>query len=138
MPDQSLVFKKIFDSLNDGGVCVVALPIFPNYVWDLYGVNWVQLDAPRHFYLHSVKSLNILASDHSLRIKDIFYNSYEFQFMGSKVVSKGRSTKTSKGFIFSIVFFPYFLINKLYYRVFSNYLNKIKKGDQVVVVFEKM
>ncbi|HEX4804143.1 MAG TPA: class I SAM-dependent methyltransferase, partial [Myxococcaceae bacterium] len=47
--------------LRPGGVCLVRIPVIPNEAWDRYRENWVQLDAPRHIFVHSTASLTLLA-----------------------------------------------------------------------------
>ena len=42
------------------GYCLLRMPIVSAFAWEYYGVHWVQLDAPRHFYLHSHKSIQML------------------------------------------------------------------------------
>jgi SAM-dependent methyltransferase len=39
------------------GIIVVRIPAVSSYAWERYGVAWMQLDAPRHFFLHSPKSM---------------------------------------------------------------------------------
>ncbi len=66
------------------GHCLVRLPTVSSFAWRHYGVNWVQLDAPRHFYLHSIDSMKILAERAGLQVRDIIYDSTSFQFWGSE------------------------------------------------------
>jgi hypothetical protein len=50
-----------------------------------YGDKWVQLDAPRHFFLHTRKSMEIAAEKAGLKIAKVQYDSEEFQFIGSEL-----------------------------------------------------
>ena len=38
------------------------IPVKSQTIWEKYGVNWSQIDAPRHFFLHTIKSFKILCS----------------------------------------------------------------------------
>ncbi|NTU57964.1 MAG: class I SAM-dependent methyltransferase [Chlorobiaceae bacterium] len=84
MPDQAKVFRNISRILSENGVCFIAIPVCSSYAWENYGVNWVQLDAPRHYYLHSVKSLRLVAENAGLEVIRIVFDSSEFQFTGSE------------------------------------------------------
>jgi hypothetical protein len=44
----------------------------------------VQLDAPRHLFIHSVKSMETLAAQAGLRVAEVAWDSTEFQFWGSE------------------------------------------------------
>lgn len=70
--------------LSENGQCLIRVPTVSSYAWRKYRENWVQLDAPRHYFLHSVRSLEMLASKAGLRMEDVAYDSNEFQFWGSE------------------------------------------------------
>jgi len=84
MPDQLDTLCAAARLLSEGGLCLIRIPTVSSYAWGHYGVHWVQLDAPRHFYLHSVKSMTMLAAQACLRIEKIVYDSSGFQFWGSE------------------------------------------------------
>jgi SAM-dependent methyltransferase len=77
------------DRLKAGGTCLVRVPTVSSYAWRHYGVNWVQLDAPRHLFLHSVESVRILAERSGLRLREVVYDSSSFQFYGSEQYVRG-------------------------------------------------
>jgi SAM-dependent methyltransferase len=72
------------DLLPVGGRCLIRIPVAAE-PWKKYGVNWVELDAPRHFYLHTEKSMRLLAAKAQLAVTDVIYDSSEFQFWGSEL-----------------------------------------------------
>jgi len=80
--------KQCYRLLKKGGVLLVCIPVL-NTAWDIYQNNWVQLDAPRHFVLHTVKSINMLADKTGFKIKQTLFDSSEFQFLGSELYQKG-------------------------------------------------
>ena len=77
--------------LKENGVCLIRVPTVSSFAWRHYGVNWTQLDAPRHFYIHSVKSMSLLAKQAGFYLEKIVYDSEGFQFWGSELHSKGIS-----------------------------------------------
>lgn len=85
MADPQQTLRAAAKLLSPSGTCLIRLPIVSSYAWEHYGVDWVQLDAPRHFFLHSAQSLSHLASNANLEISKIVYDSTSFQFVGSEL-----------------------------------------------------
>lgn len=84
MPEPLQVFRNISRLLNKNGYVLIRTPVTSSYAWRHYGVNWVQIDAPRHLFLYSLKSIEILSSAVNLKIKEVIFDSTEFQFWGSE------------------------------------------------------
>ncbi len=84
MEAQVSVLETLRQRLGVGGSLVIRIPICSSHAWREYGPDWVQLDAPRHFFLHSVKSMGLLAEKTGFRIESVSYDSWEFQFWGSE------------------------------------------------------
>jgi SAM-dependent methyltransferase len=87
MPDQHSIFEQLKSLLKSDGKIIIRIPII-GYAFNLFRENWVQLDAPRHFYLHTVKSLQTLAERHGFSVDNIIFDSSYFQFTGSIKYSK--------------------------------------------------
>lgn len=75
--------------LDVNGMCLISTPVFPNAAYELFGVNWFEWDAPRHLFLHSVKSMEYLCRKAGLRIESIHYNSQVSQFISSLLYQRG-------------------------------------------------
>jgi 2-polyprenyl-3-methyl-5-hydroxy-6-metoxy-1,4-benzoquinol methylase len=61
--DNQLINLQCFENLvKDEGIVVIRIPIKSDFFWNRYGVNWHQIDAPRHFFLHTIESFKILCS----------------------------------------------------------------------------
>jgi SAM-dependent methyltransferase len=82
--DQLQTLIKVYNLLTKNGICLIRIPMKIDYIWNLYGTNWVQIDTPRHFFLHTLKSFELLVKKSDLSIKDIIFDSTEFQFWGSE------------------------------------------------------
>jgi len=80
---------SVASKLTENGQCLIRIPVGSGYAWETYRENWVQLDAPRHFFLHTKESMEKLAAAAGLKIKDVIYDSNEFQFWGSEQYLKG-------------------------------------------------
>jgi len=55
-----------------------------NTAWEEYGVDWVQLDPPRHLFLYTERAFRDLAEGLGFRLEKVVYDSTEFQFWGSE------------------------------------------------------
>jgi len=84
IPDPLETLQSVARLLTKGGVCLIRVPTVSSYAWEHYKENWVQLDAPRHFFLHSIKDIALLAEKVNLDLEKIVYDSTDFQFWGSE------------------------------------------------------
>lgn len=132
--EQTETMKALFNLLTDSGVCIVRMPLISSYAWDHYGVNWCHIEAPRHFILHSVKSMEILCRNNGFEITDVVWDSSESQFIGSERHIAGKG----------LLQFPYSIIYRLIhfnkirgYRKKAKELNRQKRGDQACFIIRK-
>ncbi len=125
-PIESL--QKVFQLLAPDGVCIIRIPTISSFAWEHYKTNWVQFDAPRHFFLHSKKSMQKLAEMTHLDFFKTDYDSTHFQFSGSEMYVKDipLSQKESVGFF-----------KKIAYKKRAKRLNKEGQGDQAAFFFRK-
>jgi hypothetical protein len=89
IPDQLAQLSAARRLLATGGVCLVRIPLVSSFVWEKYGADWVELDAPRHLYLHSGESIKLLAEKAGLVLFDTIYDSGEFEFAASEQYRAG-------------------------------------------------
>ena len=61
IPDPYDTLLAVGRLLSADGTCLIRTPIVDSWAWEHYKENWVQIDAPRHFFLHSYASMQILA-----------------------------------------------------------------------------
>jgi len=130
MPHQANVFKGISKLLSKNGVCVIRIPVSSSYAWEHYGVNWVQLDAPRHYYLHSISSLGVLAENAGLKVSQIKYDSTAFQFWGSEQYVKNIPLRDKRSLAEGGTIFSKSQLTE--YEQKANDLNLSDRGDQAV------
>ena len=128
VPDPIDTLQCVFGLLNPGGYCVIQIPTVSSYAWKHYGVHWVQLDAPRHFFLHSLESMEMLSNKMGFELCNMIYNSTAFQFWGSEQYIKDIPLK--EGSIFSEKEISLF-------EKRADELNATKQGDQVVFYLRK-
>lgn len=138
IPDQRAVLQAAHDRLAEGGTCLVRIPVVATHAWRTYGLDWVQLDAPRHLYLHSKASMDALARSTGFRVENVVFDSSEFQFWGSEAYREGvslfdpqtgRPTSRSLAIASS---------NKAKWRAEARALNARGDGDQAVFLLRRV
>ncbi len=91
MPNPLKVLCKFFELLKHNNFVLMRIPVASSYAWRHYGVNWFALDAPRHLFLHTVKSIEILSKQAGFKLADVDFDSTESQFVYSELYQKGIS-----------------------------------------------
>lgn len=133
IPDQKSILTAARESLNSNGICLIRVPIVSSYAWRTYKTNWVQLDAPRHLYLHSEKSMKLLAEQTGFYIEQVVYDSSDFQFWGSNNLKENIPLFNINTGIPNKLVKKSFL-NTIKYRLKANILNKKHDGDQAIFI----
>ena len=83
LPDPLETLLEIRRLLAQDAVCLIRIPVAAS-AWEQYGVNWVQLDPPRHLFSYTEKSFRLLAEKAGFSVAKIVYDSDAFQFWGSE------------------------------------------------------
>lgn len=126
------ILSMVYRLLKPGGICMITIPKIPSYAWEHYGVNWVQLDPPRHFFIHSTESIKILARNTNFKLHNIYNNSTALQFWGSEQYKKDIPLFSNKSYETNpdnSIFSKKEIVN---FNRHTKQLNKINKGDQAV------
>jgi SAM-dependent methyltransferase len=121
--DQHDTLRTVRRLLAPRGTCLIRIPVV-SWAWKHYGVNWVQIDAPRHFFLHTERSLRLLAEQSDLAVTSVHYDSTEFQFSGSELYARGVSFGSRE----SATYFSRLTVHD--FRVRARRLNQQGLGDQ--------
>lgn len=80
----------VWDLLAPEGLCIVRIPI-ASWSWNRYGVNWVELEPPRHLFLHTERSFRLLAERAGFAVRRVEYDSDGFELWGSELYRRGIS-----------------------------------------------
>lgn len=92
------VLHEIASRLSDEGVCLIRIPVASSYAWEHYREDWIQVDPPRHYFLHSEKSMQFMAEKAGLVIDKIIHDSNAFQFWGSEQAKEGIAIRSPKSY----------------------------------------
>ncbi|QEG43051.1 class I SAM-dependent methyltransferase [Roseimaritima ulvae] len=79
------VLRQVHSRLRPSGQCYIRIPIVSRGPWKTFGVDWAEIDAPRHYFLHSERSMQILAESAGLKIVHIAYESEAFTYAASEL-----------------------------------------------------
>jgi SAM-dependent methyltransferase len=87
MSDHVDVLRSARERLAVGGTCLVRIPV-ANWAWKNYKENWAQLDAPRHFIIHTPQSFRLTFEAAGFRASHITFDSGPFQFYASELYER--------------------------------------------------
>lgn len=91
MPNPDASFSQLVGLLQPGGKLLIRVPVSDGEAWTVFREHWVQLDAPRHYFIPSVAGMKILADRHGLELYHTEFDSTSFQFWASEKYQMGRS-----------------------------------------------
>ncbi|MDH4481157.1 MAG: class I SAM-dependent methyltransferase [Rhodoferax sp.] len=137
MPDQLGTLRLAYQCLRPGGHCIVRVPLSSSEAWAHYGLDWVQLDAPRHFYLHSVDSMQRLVRDAGFSCEHVRFDSTAFQFWGSEQNRKGIALSGPKSNSVNPDASIFSAADIAAFDARARQLNTDKRGDQAGFVLRR-
>lgn len=108
VPEPERTMADAAGRLRPGRFLLLRIPVADCFAWRHYGVDWFALDAPRHFHLHTEKSIALLAGRTGFAVERVVYDSGAHQLWGSEQYKRDiphRSERSHednpKGSIFS-------------------------------------
>lgn len=88
MDEPLKVLQQLFKLIKKGKTLLIRIPVMGGYSWKKYGVNWMDLDAPRHLIIHSVKSMQLLAAQAGFELRDTVFDGNYMSLIGSDQYAK--------------------------------------------------
>jgi SAM-dependent methyltransferase len=137
VPDPLETLRASCQLLSDAGCCLIRTPVASSYAWQHYREHWVQIDAPRHLYVQSVRSLELLAKKAGLRFVRIFYDSNEFQFWGSEQSRRGVPVFSERSYATNPSRSCVSTDDIRLFRSHARVLNMLQIGDQAAFYLAK-
>lgn len=77
--------------LNAQGSILIRTPVAGSYAWRKYREHWFQLDAPRHFFIPTLRSMHLLSQRCGLKIERVFFDSSSSQVIASEAYMRDIS-----------------------------------------------
>ncbi len=135
VPDPIELLKDLKKIMPSGGKLLLRFPVIDSFSFEKYRENWVQFDAPRHVNLFTRKSIKLaIQKAGGYNIETLYDDSFHFQFTGSELYLKKLSLNpednSRKKRLLSLDTYRYHFLAKK--------LNKQNKGDQIVIILERI
>lgn len=89
LPDSAAALRALAARVAPGGTLLLRIPVADCWARRHYGLNWMAWDAPRHLYLHTVKSMRLLAAGAGMEISDVVHDSSGQQISSSELYIRG-------------------------------------------------
>jgi SAM-dependent methyltransferase len=137
VPDARRALRDMHRILKPGHYAVVRIPVVAR-AWLEYGVNWVQLDAPRHLFLYPARTFGSLAEETGFAIDEVAYDSTAFQFWGSEQYARDIPLADERSFFVNpsnSVFTPEEIAA---FDARAAELNRAGDGDQAVFYLRRL
>jgi len=88
MDEPQKVLQQLYKLLKKGRCLLIRTPVMGKYSWKKYGVNWMDLDAPRHIIIHSLKSMELLAQQAGFELRKTVFDGNYMSLIGSEQYAK--------------------------------------------------
>ncbi len=75
--------------LRPKGCILIRLPVCDSYAWEQYGDEWGGLQAPTHFFLHTMKSINAIAQRAGLVVTETVHDAVVSQLIAGESKRRG-------------------------------------------------
>jgi len=132
MQSQDKILLHLYSLLSEEGICIIRIPTVSCYAWPKFREFWYALDAPRHIFIHSIKSISLICQRNGFIITKMVYDSIDGTIR-SKLYKRGWNIEKQNKFLFTS--WGVFIIIK--HMLISKWLNSVKKGDTIRIYLEK-
>lgn len=138
MSNPHYVMSKLNRLLKPDKYIILGIPLASSWAWRNYRVNWVNLDAPRHFYLHTVKSLKVIAEKYGFNIINIMYDSLGSQFLSSEQYKRGITEYAPNSYVVNKKKSIFTKEQITSYEKRAEQLNAMNDGDRACFFLKKI
>jgi len=137
IPDPVKTLRKAYSLISPGRYVMVRVPVMGSYAWRTYRENWIQIDAPRHFFLYTQKSLSALAEQCGFYVDKVRYDSNTSQFWGSEMYRRDISLYNKRHRRRIPFFHGMPVTSYYYYKKNARELNQNNDGDMAAFYLRK-
>ena len=88
VPDPRATFLEAAERLRPDGAILIRTPVMGTWFWETYGTSWWELDAPRHLFVHTPRSLELLGAEAGLELRDVTYDSTYVEIVASEQIAR--------------------------------------------------
>jgi SAM-dependent methyltransferase len=88
VPDPVGAVRAAAKLLRPGGTCLIRIPVVDTFFWEQYGVDWAELDAPRHLYLMAPTTVQCLAAAAGFEVSGVEFDGHGWEIAASELIRK--------------------------------------------------
>lgn len=136
MPDPLAQLRRLHVLLKPDRYVLVRTPV-KAYAWEQYRADWVQLDAPRHFHIHTEQSMRLLAGKAGFTVDSVEYDSHAMQFWGSEQYRRDIPLRDAASYLVDPAAAPFTREQIAGFASESIRLNREGRGDQACFYLHK-
>lgn len=98
VPDPVEVMSSARGLLRPGGTLLIRTPVMGTWFWEHYGTDWWELDAPRHLFIHTERSLRTCAERAGFELATVVWDSSYLEVIASDQIRRGVAWREDSSF----------------------------------------
>jgi SAM-dependent methyltransferase len=137
--DEPLKVLLQLNKLIKKGKCVlIRTPVMGMYSWKKYGVNWMDLDAPRHIIIHSLKSMEMLAAQSGFELRNVEFDGNYMSLIGSDQYANDIALPDNNSYMVNKAASRYSKADIENFKAINEQNDKMKQADQAAFYLFKL
>lgn len=99
VPDPLNTLRSAVRLLRSGGLCLVRIPVMSTYFWRTFGVDWVEIDAPRHLHMMAAQTIEMLAKKTGFQLRKTTFDSQGWEIAASHQFRANIPLRDARSFV---------------------------------------
>lgn len=137
MDEPLKVLQQLFKLLKPGKFLLIRTPVMGMYSWKKYDVNWMDLDAPRHIIIHSLKSMAFLAKQAGFELRQIVFDGNYMSLIGSEQYAKDIALPDANSYMVNKKASGYAAADIEKFKAINQQNNSTQQADQAAFYLYK-
>ena len=130
MDEPLKVLLQLHKLIKKGKCVLIRTPVMGMYSWNKYGVNWMDLDAPRHIIIHSLKSMDLLAAQAGFELRKVEFDGNYMSLIGSDQYAKDIALPDADSYMVNKEASGYSKADIEQFKTINQQNNKDHRADQ--------
>ncbi len=138
MDEPLKVLLQLHKLIKKGKCVLIRTPVMGMYSWKKYAVNWMDLDAPRHIIVHSLKSMEILAAQAGFELRKVVFDGNYMSLIGSDQYANDIALPDSNSYMVNKAASRYSKADIEHFKTINEQNDKMKQSDQAAFYLFKL